>query len=144
LNAPIAPVATERIAELINTKYSTGRLKLHTTAMILNKAILGTIAMKAVTIRGAPSYKSGAHMWNGEAAILINKATTMKIHRLFAKIGVPGSCHSSHKEKLVVPVSPYRRDVPNSKRLLANPLINRYLMAASVAPLADRFITHRL
>lgn len=106
-------MATERIAELIKTKYNTGRLKLHTTAMILNKAILGTIAMKAVTTRGAPSYKSGAHMWNGDAAILISKATTIKIHRLLAKPVANGSCHSSHKDRLVVPVSPKRRDVPN-------------------------------
>ena len=144
LNAPIAPVATDKMDELRKTTYSTGRWKLQITPRIWNRAILGTMAMKAVTTKGAPSYKSGAHMWKGEAAILMRSATTIRIQRLLAKIGVPGACNSSHNDKLVVPVSPYRSDVPNSSRLLASPLISKYLMAASVAPLADRFMTHKV
>ena len=40
---------------------------------LINKpivAILGTIAKNAVTIFGAPSYTSGAHIWKGAAANL--------------------------------------------------------------------------
>ena len=41
-------------------------------------AALTAAAMNAVTGVGAPSYASGAHMWNGTAAILKPNATTSR------------------------------------------------------------------
>ena len=44
-------------------------------------AVLTPAAMNAVTGVGAPSYASGAHMWNGTAAILKPSAMMMKYRR---------------------------------------------------------------
>ena len=63
----------------------------------------------------------------------MSHAVTMRIHRLLACQDEKQLCNSNHNAKLVVPVSPYRIDVPNSNKLLAKPLISKYLMAASVA-----------
>jgi len=41
---------------------------------IENMATFGTIANKAVVVVGAPSYTSGAHIWNGAADSLNNSA----------------------------------------------------------------------
>jgi hypothetical protein len=44
-----------------------------------NKPIFGTIAKKAVTVVGDPSYISGDHKWKGAAEILKRKDISIKI-----------------------------------------------------------------
>ena len=58
---------------------------------------------------GAPSYTSGAHMWNGTAAILKPMPATHEDHRR-ARAAGPRSCPASDggdaPRRLVVPDSP--------------------------------------
>ena len=48
-----------------------------TRSMAANAPALATAAMKPVTGEGAPWYTSGVHMWNGTAATLNAKPTSI-------------------------------------------------------------------
>ncbi len=76
---------------------------------------LGTIEKNAVTEVGAPSYTSGAHIWNGTAVSLNKKPTKIKIipSSQPRKDDVPATNSSApqvkifaNSEKLVTPVKP--------------------------------------
>ena len=74
-----APMAST-FAQPVTSNSSTGLANaLPSTRMMAAKAAAFTpAAMKPVTGVGAPSYASGAHMWNGTAATLNASATRMK------------------------------------------------------------------
>src|SRR6516164_3005781 len=52
-----------------------------------NAAAFTPVDMNAVTIVGAPSYASGAHMWNGTAEILKQRPTASRPTAMIATTG---------------------------------------------------------
>src|SRR6185503_4097259 len=79
----------------------------NTRIIAATAAALTAAAMNAVTGVGAPSYASGAHMWNGTAATLKPNATTIRntpatISAGFAVVS-SGPCIAY---RLVVPAAP--------------------------------------
>src|SRR5262245_52232230 len=80
---------------------------------IANDADFDPTDRNAVTGVGAPSYTSGAHMWNGTAAILKPTPATT---RITARITLGSVCSDVRSgaifRKLVVPDSPYISDMP--------------------------------
>ena len=80
---------------------------------IANEAAFEPTDRNAVIGVGAPSYTSGAHMWNGTAAILkptpaptrmTASGSSRPCGAAARRVAMPCSC--------VVPVSPYSRDIP--------------------------------
>src|ERR1035437_6861544 len=94
----------------------------------------------AVTVVGAPSYASGAHIWNGAAAILNSSPTdvvtsarnTIGSQRVFDAI----ACAMS--TSLVDPAMPYITEKPYARKPLENAPSRRYLIAASLERLSPR------
>ena len=78
-----------------------------------NAAALPPVAMKPLTVVGAPSYTSGAHMWNGNAATL-NKSPTSTRARPTTKTGECARARECDGIALmaVLPVAPYTRAMP--------------------------------
>ena len=65
--------------------------------------------MKAVIGVGAPSYTSGAHMWNGAAATLKPKPTTssaMPMRKIEPCSTAGNAACAAMPAKIVVPVAP--------------------------------------
>src|SRR5579862_2803346 len=80
---------------------------------IANDAAFDPTDRNAVTGVGAPSYTSGAHMWNGTAAILNPTPATTRITARTSR----GSRSWPTKtvaiaRRLVVPDKPYINDIP--------------------------------
>ncbi len=75
--------------------------------MAANAAALEPVAMKAVTEVGAPSYTSGAHMWNGTEEILKPKPTSI-MPRPTSTIGSAFrvAAAAAMRSRLVEPVAP--------------------------------------
>ena len=71
--------------------------------------------MKPVIGVGAPSYTSGAHMWNGAAASLKPNPTTSSATPT-SNIGVPDNPNSEMRSAIVArfvePVAPYTKAMP--------------------------------
>ena len=97
--------------------------------------------MKAVTGVGAPSYASGAHMWNGTAATLKPNATTSMKPPAITR---PGFCVCASAVciliRLDVPAAPYRSAMPYTRKPVANAPIRKYFIAASLPRRDDRRI----
>ena len=90
--------------------------------------------MNAVTGVGAPSYTSGAHMWNGTADTLNPKPTSsraMPIPSMGRVATVPSASWNAMVWRLVVPVAPYTRAMPYSRNPEANAPRRKYFRAAS-------------
>ena len=88
----------------------------------IKKTNFCTIAKKAVTEVGAPSYTSGHHIWKGAAANLNNKPIPKKIKPINkAKLKSSSkklvNCNKLiiclMSSKLVLPVKPYNNEEPN-------------------------------
>src|SRR4051812_26997362 len=97
-------------------------------------------AMYAVIDDDEPSYTSGAHIWNGTAAILKPKPIT-SIANPVIKMGLDVSpslvtCVATDWT-FVVPVAPYTSAIPYSRNAVANAPSRKYLSAPS-APRALR------
>jgi hypothetical protein len=69
-----------------------------------NAAALDPVAMKAVTLVGAPAYTSGAHMWNGTDAILKPKPTRRRANPI--RRSASGEVARARRSRSVVPVDP--------------------------------------
>jgi hypothetical protein len=81
---------------------------------------------------GAPSYTSGAHMWNGTAAILNPMPATTRMTARMSRGS--DSCPASAvaiSRRLVVPERPYISDMPYSRSPRENAPSRKYLTAAS-------------
>src|SRR6476620_9388023 len=99
---------------------------------IANDAAFEPTDRNAVTGVGAPSYTSGAHMWNGTAAILNPTPATTRITASTSR----GSCSCPVNtvfivSRFVAPESPYINDIPYSRMPSENAPRRKYLTAAS-------------
>src|SRR5580765_3172020 len=99
---------------------------------IANDAAFEPTDRNAVIGVGAPSYTSGAHMWNGTAAILNPTPATTRITASTRR----GSCSCPVNtvaivRKFVVPERPYINDIPYSRMPSENAPRRKYLTAAS-------------
>ena len=77
-------------------------------------AALEPVAMNAVIEVGAPSYASGAHMWNGTEEILKPKPTSRR-PKPMTSIGsrpAPAATAFAMRSRLVVPVAPKMSAMP--------------------------------
>src|SRR5512136_1930307 len=95
---------------------------------IANEAAFDPTEMKAATGVGEPSYTSGAHMWNGTAAILkLTPATTMMTARTSrGSFSYPASAIAIDRSA-VDPDRPYISDIPYSNRPRENAPSRKYL-----------------
>ena len=83
---------------------------------------------------GAPSYVSGAHVWNGTALTLNAKPTmtnTTPITSMPPSLPLPVTTWPM-AVSLVLPVAPYSRLIPYSITALANTPSKKYLTPASL------------
>src|SRR5262245_25983338 len=64
-----------------------GTIALKTGIRALKAAALPAVLMNAVTTVGAPSYTSGAHWWNGNAAILKERPTVTSAAPMANNVG---------------------------------------------------------
>ena len=99
---------------------------------IANEAAFEPTDRNAVTGVGAPSYTSGAHMWNGTAAILKPMPAASRISAAASSRlrSCPASA-SAMPSSRVVPVAPYSSDMPYSRMPSENAPSRKYLTAAS-------------
>ena len=99
---------------------------------IANAAALDPTDKNAVTGVGAPSYTSGAHIWNGTAAILnpMPATTRMTARTSRGSRGWPANTVAMTR-RFVVPDSPYRSDMPYSRMPSENAPSRKYFTAAS-------------
>ncbi len=86
-------------------------LKGSSTNMITRKAAakamaFGHMAMKALTVVGAPSYVSGTHMWNGTAVSSKPNPAIMKTRPRRARDDGSSETTCFATKRLVVPVLP--------------------------------------
>src|SRR5947199_512407 len=91
-----------------------GRLSTKIRSSIANDAALDPTERNAVMGVGAPSYTSGAHMWNGTAAILNPTPATMRMTARTSR-GSVAACAAkvvAITRRLVVPDRPYKSDIP--------------------------------
>ena len=99
---------------------------------IANEAAFEPTDRNAVTGVGAPSYTSGAHMWNGTAAILNPTPATTRITASTSRGS--RSCPVNTvaiARRFVVPERPYINDMPYSRIPSENAPSRKYLTAAS-------------
>src|SRR5438309_6478708 len=97
-----------------------------------NDAAFEPTDRNAVIGVGAPSYTSGAHMWNGTAAILNPTPATRRITASTRRLSC--SCPANTvaiERKFVVPERPYSSDIPYSRIPRENAPRRKYLTAAS-------------
>src|SRR4051794_31744498 len=87
----------------------------------------------AVTVVGAPSYASGAHMWNGTAEILKSRPTDVVLNARKTIGSHGGRCAMAPaiSESFVEPAIPYITEKPYTRKPLENAPSSRYLIAAS-------------
>ena len=80
---------------------------------IANEAAFDPTDRNAVTGVGAPSYTSGAHMWNGTAAILKPTPATTRMTASTSRgsFSCPASAVAIAR-RFVVPDRPYISDIP--------------------------------
>src|SRR5690242_12681518 len=80
---------------------------------IANDAAFDPTERNAVTGVGAPSYTSGAHIWNGTAAILNPIPATIRITASTRRGSWPADVNAAAiARRLVVPDRPYISDIP--------------------------------
>src|SRR5436853_2250569 len=90
-----------------------GRLSTKIRSSIANDAAFDPTDRNAVMGVGAPSYTSGAHMWNGTAAILNpTPATTRITARMRRGSRVCDVNAVAIVRSAVVPERPYMSDIP--------------------------------
>src|SRR6266704_5174107 len=90
-------------------------------------AALTPVAMNAVTGVGAPSYTSGAHMWNGTAATLNANPTSSSARPAGSMTPVPPSpTWTPMSVRFVVPVAPYTNAMPYRRNPDANAPSRKY------------------
>src|SRR5262245_66661611 len=99
---------------------------------IANDAAFDPTDRNAVIGVGAPSYTSGAHIWNGTAAILKPTPATTRITARITR----GSLCTAVKSgalfrRFVVPDRPYISDMPYRRMPSENAPNRKYLTAAS-------------
>src|SRR5579863_2163520 len=105
------------------------------------EAALEATERYAVTVVGAPSYASGAHMWNGTAEIL-NSSPTDVVARASSTSGSNGErapIAAAMSANLVDPEIPYITEKPYARKPLENAPSSRYFIAASL----ERFSVRR-
>src|SRR5580698_10080444 len=76
-----------------------------------NTAAFVATLMNAVTGKGAPSYTSGAHVWNGTKLIL-NAKPTKNRPAPSQKIGLDTSAGFTKSANCTLPVAPKSRPIP--------------------------------
>ena len=99
---------------------------------IANDAAVDPTDRNAVIGVGAPSYTSGAHMWNGTAAILnpTPAATSMTARISRGSLSWPAKVIAMTR-RLVVPERPYISDMPYSRMPSEKAPSRKYFTAAS-------------
>src|SRR5207237_5270439 len=100
---------------------------------IANEAAFEPTDRNAVTGVGAPSYTSGAHMWNGTAAILNPTPATTRITASTSRGS--RSCPTNAvaiTRRLVVPDNPYISDIPYRRMPSENATSRKYLTDAAL------------
>src|SRR5205085_6409154 len=99
---------------------------------IANDAALEPTDRNAVIGVGAPSYTSGAHMWNGTAAILKPTPATTRITARISRgsLGIDANV-TAITRRFVVPDRPYISDMPYSRMPSEKAPSRKYLTAAS-------------
>jgi len=81
---------------------------------------------------GAPSYTSGAHMWNGTAAILKPMPAATRISASISQGSRPrAATASASARRFVVPDMPYRIEIPYRRMPRENAPSRKYFTAAS-------------
>src|SRR5215472_1952960 len=87
----------------------------------------------AVTVVGAPSYASGAHIWKGAADTLKSKPTEVvtRARKVSGSEALRCPRAPAMARRFVDPESPYSRENPNARKPLENAPSNRYFKAAS-------------
>src|SRR5947207_616715 len=101
---------------------------------IANDAAFDPTDRNAVMGVGAPSYTSGAHMWNGTAAILkpMPATTSTTASRSMGRLAEPAEASAvAIAWRLVEPVRPYSNDIPYSRMPRENAPSRKYFTAAS-------------
>ena len=114
-----------------------------TRSSAANAAAFTAVTMYPVTGVGAPSYTSGAHMWNGTAATLNPKPTSSNpspISSIVLCCRPRVATCTPIKVRFVVAVAPYTRAMPYSRKPEANAPSRKYLSAASAAAALRRLI----
>ena len=99
---------------------------------IANEAAFEPTERNAVIGVGAPSYTSGAHMWNGTAAILNPMPATTRMTASTSRGSV--SCPTKAEaitRRFVVPDRPYISDIPYSRMPSEKAPRRKYFTAAS-------------
>src|SRR5262249_54943886 len=94
----------------------------------------------AVTVVGAPSYASGAHIWNGAAAILNSSPTNVvaSARNTTGSHGCRCATAAAISVSLVEPAIPYSTENPYTRKPVANAPSSRYFSAASFDRLSPR------
>ena len=83
------------------------RATVSTRISAANAAAFEPVAMRAVTEVGAPSYTSGAHMWNGTDEILKPKPTRSRPTPIVTSVSRGrAAAAAAMRSKLVEPVAP--------------------------------------
>src|SRR5262249_12479842 len=88
----------------------------------------------AVTVVGAPSYASGAHMWNGAAEILNSRPTAVVVSARKTTGSHAGRCaiSAAMSDRLVERAIPYITEKPYTRNPLENAPSSKYFIAASL------------
>src|SRR4051794_16156932 len=111
-----------------------------------NAAAFTVAAMYAVIGDGAPSYTSGAHMWNGTVATLNPKPINMSAMPATSS-GLDASWKTAIRPamivRFVVPVAPYTSAMPYSRNAVENAPSRKYLSAPSADRTLRRLIPAR-
>src|SRR3954452_17284364 len=94
----------------------------------------------AVTVVGAPSYASGAHIWNGTAEILNNRPTAVVpiARKTTGSHAVRCEIAAWMSASLVDPAIPYITEKPYARNPVENAPSSRYFIAASFERLSAR------
>ena len=111
------PINIVAAAKTTSTKYQVLAIGVNTLYNIFTKvnktAAFDITDKKEVTATGEPSYTSAVHRWKGTAEILKAKPDINNINANNCK-GFPLIC-AVKIEKVIVPVVPYKKEMPNNK-----------------------------
>jgi hypothetical protein len=114
LPAIIVAIASPATAEC-QTVYTFGNASSQTRRKAANAAAFTVAAMYAVMADGAPSYTSGAHIWNGTVATLNPNPTSRNAMPASISGPVPAftpDMRSAIVARFVDPVAPYTSAIP--------------------------------
>src|SRR5690348_5658664 len=106
-----------------------------------NDAAFDATERYAVIVVGAPSYASGAHMWNGAAEILNSRPTAVVAiaRKTTGSQTSRAEMAAATSASRVEPARPYIIEKPYARKPLENAPSSRYFMAASL----ERFSVRR-